>query len=356
MTTAVILPTSTHGSGGDFYDRMLLDHLRKQDEELHIFTLPATIRPPRSIHTEILDFLSHHHCDRIIEDTLCYRSLTALNTQLRKQHQRPLITALVHTMQSFLESGPTQPTVREEERRFYQTIDNGIWVSNHTRTATHQLLGSPLPGIVAYPGKDHLKSRGKRPRRSETLRVLFVGAIIDYKGLDTLVSALTTMDSTAWELLVVGVPKGDPRYLRRIQTVLRDTRHASQVIFAGYLPHIVLPQIYASHDILVGPSWYEGYGLTYVEALGSDMPVIATANGGPSEYLADGADSFLLLPGDVSRLRSLLDLVAASPDHLATLSAHTKTTYANLPTWKQSLDRIWDYLNHTQFQTDGKNQ
>jgi glycosyltransferase involved in cell wall biosynthesis len=345
MTTGIILPTTTtHGSGGDFYDHMLINHLRNHDTDLHIYTLPAGLKPPPSLQNEILDDLHRHHCHRLLEDALCYRALTPLNTILRTHTQRPIITALAHTVQSSLEPKTTEPLIRQQERQFYQTIDDGIFVSTHTKTSIEHILGHQIPGIVANPGKDHLPAKTRGQRNTEILRVLYVGSIIDYKGLDTLISALTTMLFTNWELLVVGIPTGSPRYLRRIQTRLTDTGNASKVLFAGYLPHIALPRIYATHDLLVGPSWYEGFGISYVEALGSEMPVIATANGGPSEYLADAADSFLLLPGDVHRLRLLLDLLAASPDHLTTMSLHTKNAYARLPTWRQSLERIHDYL------------
>lgn len=344
MTMGIILPQGTrHGSGGDFYDQRLLNDLRQHGEDIHIFTIP--IKPQRYSHHELLQAIQQAHCTQILEDGLCFRTLALLNQKLRHDPRHPQITAILHTLQAYLEQpGQPQQTALTQERQFFQTIDSAIWVSNQTQTETRQILGSTLPGIVAYPGKDHIRPQGKKPRHSENLRILYVGTIINYKGLDTLVNALTVMDCSSWELLVVGVPRGDPQYLRRIQKTLADSLCASQVIFAGYLPHIVLPKIYAAHDILVGPSWYEGFGLVYVEALGAGLPVIATANGGPCDYLADGADSFLLTPGDSERLSSLLDLLAASPEHLTTMSAHAKTTYARLPTWNVTLERIRTYL------------
>lgn len=49
-----------------------------------------------------------------------------------------------------------------------------------------------------------------------------------------------------------------------------------------------LVQLYQRAWVYAAPSTYEGFGLPYVEALASDLPVVATPNPGSREVLADG--------------------------------------------------------------------
>lgn len=81
------------------------------------------------------------------------------------------------------------------------------------------------------------------------------------------------------------------------------------VVFAGFRDD--MPGVYASLDVLVQPSYREGMPMTILEAMASQVPVVATRVGAAADVIDDGRTGLLAEAGDVAGLtaavRSLLD-------------------------------------------------
>lgn len=72
-----------------------------------------------------------------------------------------------------------------------------------------------------------------------------------------------------------------------------------------------LGALYRSHWLLCSTSSYEGFGVPYVEALASGLPVVTTANEGAREVLRDGALGVISSPEHLSR--DIVALIADGP-------------------------------------------
>lgn len=84
---------------------------------------------------------------------------------------------------------------------------------------------------------------------------------------------------------------------------------AEKVAFAGYVAD---PRsIYAQADLLLMPSNFEGLPMTLLEAMGMEVPVVASRLDGIAEVIDDGVDGALCTPGDaagfVAAINHLLD-------------------------------------------------
>ena len=103
------------------------------------------------------------------------------------------------------------------------------------------------------------------------------------------------------------------------------------LLIPGFIPNQDLPRLYTSADCFVLPTRGEGWGRPYVEALCSEMPVIATRWGGQLDFL-DDANSYLvdckLAP---TPRNTIVEIFAghqwAEPDidHLRSLMRHVYT-------------------------------
>lgn len=84
------------------------------------------------------------------------------------------------------------------------------------------------------------------------------------------------------------------------------------VVFAGYLDNVV--PVMKALDIFVLPSITEGLGLTILEAMAAEKPVIATAVGGVPEVVVPEETGILVAAADENELgQALLRLLEDSP-------------------------------------------
>src|SRR5207302_1804065 len=74
---------------------------------------------------------------------------------------------------------------------------------------------------------------------------------------------------------------------------------ADEVTFVGKQPQSQIREYLSVADLLLLPSQSESFGLTALEAMACEVPVIATRVGGIPEVVEDGGCGFLFEIGDV---------------------------------------------------------
>ncbi len=106
-----------------------------------------------------------------------------------------------------------------------------------------------------------------------------------YKGVDVTIRALPLILPHVPNLKYLVIGRGDdqPRLLRLAQ----ENGVENRVIFAGFIPTADLPEYYRLADSYVMPS-QEGFGIVYLEALATGIPVVAGDADGSADPLQDG--------------------------------------------------------------------
>jgi glycosyltransferase involved in cell wall biosynthesis len=104
--------------------------------------------------------------------------------------------------------------------------------------------------------------------------LLFVGSLIDRKGVVPLVEAAGMLRAKGFEFTLLMVGSGDREaYLRQL---IAEKGLDNHVILAGRIPNSELPPYFATADIFVLPSLSEGFPLVVMEALSSGtLPVVS---------------------------------------------------------------------------------
>jgi glycosyltransferase involved in cell wall biosynthesis len=151
----------------------------------------------------------------------------------------------------------------------------------------------------------------------QTVRLLYVGALVPKKGLQTLLEALTDPAFRSVQLLVVGAGY----YAAELKTMCNDAGLGERTRWTGSLPPAEVAETMRSSDLLCLPSFTEGSPNVIKEAMASGLPVLATRVGGIPELVDHGKTGLLFEPGDVADLGECLKVLVRDPCLRASMGA-----------------------------------
>lgn len=129
--------------------------------------------------------------------------------------------------------------------------------------------------------------------------LLFVGRIVEGKGLDWLFDAYALLGSDAPPLHVVGV--GEAREALEARAVRLGI--TERVVWRGFLSGEALAHEYATCIALINPSLMnETFGLTALEGLTYGKPVVVSDRGALPEVVRNGVEGLVAQANDVAGL------------------------------------------------------
>lgn len=330
-------------SGGYLYDRQLVAYLRSCGDRVQITSIP-----PGSYFSHLLDNLSFRlpsEADIIIEDELIHPSVLAAN--FRRDRGIPVIS-LVHNLHSSERRAGWQNTLlRQTERRYLESVDGFIFNSGTTRDSVLRLIGDARLHVVAPPAGDRLGGLTpdvvrKRAIQPGPLRLLFLASVTPLKGLHVLLNALSGLPGGCCTLDVVGSLAADAAYARHMQVAAATL--AAPTRFHGALDGPPLVELLRSTDAVVIPSYWEGFGIAFLEGMAFGAPAIGTTAGAIPQMIRDGVNGYVVPPGDAAELREIIRNLASDRQLLARLSVGALAYYQSCPTWNQSAAIVRGFL------------
>ena len=341
-------------TGGFLYDRKLVQHLQKRGDEVDVISLPwRTYR--RSLldngSGRLLNRLSAEQWGVLLQDELCHPSLFAVNRRLKKRSSCPILSIVHHL--TCCESHPGWLNIfhRRVERRYLDTIDGFIFNSRTTQQEVERITGASRPGVVAWPGgnrldidisEDEIRARA---HRAGPVEILFIGIVVPRKGLHTLIQALKSLRALSWRLTVVGSQEFDRPYVQEATDQIQKAELERRVHLKGATSDRELISLLRDSHLLVVPSYYEGFGIVYIEGMGFGLPALASTGGGAREVVTHGKDGFLVAPGDSESLAKYIHLLLEDRNLLEEMSLAAYRRFQSHPTWEASASRVYDFLH-----------
>jgi glycosyltransferase involved in cell wall biosynthesis len=150
-----------------------------------------------------------------------------------------------------------------------------------------------------------------------------------------LVDAMVRIRHHDWNLVCIGSLDRDPATTRAVRRKISAAGFDRRITLAGEWPPASLSRAYRAADIFVLPSFHEGYGMAYAEAMAHGLPIIATVAGAIPETVPRQA-GLLVPPGDPVALAHALRRAIVEPVLAASLAAGARSAGARLPDWPET--------------------
>ncbi len=172
--------------------------------------------------------------------------------------------------------------------------------------------------------------------------IITVARLVPHKGQDTGIRALAKLRDEFPDVRYVLVGEGhdEPR-LRNLAAEL-DVMH--RVGFAGPMRDDELPEAYATSTIYLGASRVdrainvEGFGISFIEASATGLPVVAGDSGGVRSAVRDGETGFVVDPNDVDAVANSLGNLLRDADLRAEMGAAGRRAVETHYNWQRVAD------------------
>lgn len=342
-------------SGGYLYDKFLVDNLIKWGNEVEIISIPWKKYPTLindNFSKELKNRLTNLDVDILIQDELNHPSLFLLNRIIKNKIDYPIISIVHHPRYKENHFFVFKYVYMLIEKIYFSTIDGFVYVSDSTRKNVENLIGKKTPSIIANPAGNRLQSSFSesdiinRARNNKLLKLLFVGSVTERKGLLLLIESLKMIPKSMWKLTIIGNNRSDLNYTKLIKKTILKYNLNENILFTGTLNDIKLIQQYQENDLLVMPSYIEGFGITYLEGMSFGLPAIGGNQGAAKELISHGINGFLVSPVNSEELTGHIIELIYDKKKLIKMSLAARKQFDKHITWDESAKLVFSFLRN----------
>jgi glycosyltransferase involved in cell wall biosynthesis len=171
---------------------------------------------------------------------------------------------------------------------------------------------------------------------SVTFRVLFVGQVVQRKGVDTLLEAFRQAAQPGAELTIVGgiVEAWGQRIAQR---------HRTTATWRSALPHREVSAAFQQADVFAFPSLAEGSALVTYEAMASGLPLIVTREAG--SVVRDGLDGIVVRRNSIDDVKAALTTLYHDRARARAMGLRARAYVLDNITWQRYRQRMLTLYN-----------
>jgi len=210
-----------------------------------------------------------------------------------------------------------------------------LTVSQSSKKQVESLLHHYVSIDIIPPGFERLEARDASHISDHTLNLLFVGHLTKAKGILDLIEAVALLHKDlSWRLFVVGGASSEPETLQKVSCAIKKHALQGRVILKGYVEDTELKNLYQQSDLFVLPSYWEGYGIVFLEAMSYALPVISTTSGAIPEVVSDGVNGLLVDAGDIHSLSVAIESMIVSQEKRQVFGQHALQAASQAADWE----------------------
>jgi len=173
-------------------------------------------------------------------------------------------------------------------------------------------------------------------------QLLYAGRLDPRKGVLVLLKAFKTVLGKYDGVKLVICGDGPDRL--RLESFVKSNNMAKSVEFLGRVPYEKVPEIFNEASIFIFPTLYEPFGLVAVEAMATELPVIAS-NVGALPEIVDDKCGILVPPKDDKQLAEAIELLIDDEKLRTEMGKYGRQKVKNMFSWKKNAEQTLNAYN-----------
>jgi glycosyltransferase involved in cell wall biosynthesis len=226
------------------------------------------------------------------------------------------------------------PLLRKHSRAIAHEADGHIVSSSLDASFLRQRLGVAAERIAVIPQAvpdSFLATEAPAMDPVRLGRVLYVGQFAFVKAPMIVASAMNSLAAADRNLRFTWVcDRSSESNIRALMTAEANERMS----IAHWTAQDALRDIYDAHGIFLFPSFFEGFGKAFLEAMSRGLCVVASDVGGMHDVIESGKNGMLVPPGDANAVADAALEIVRDPARAAAMSAAAAQT-ARAYSWER---------------------
>lgn len=205
-------------------------------------------------------------------------------------------------------------------------------------------------GITIHNGIDISSFSLKHIRKTQInrnypLRLLYAGRIVQEKGIETAINAVSILSKKGFEINLTVLGRGDSKYVNNLKKLSKHLSINNQVFFHAYIHRKKMPMFLKDFDILLSPSNIaDSMPRIIQEAMASGLVVIGSNIGGIPEIIQDKYNGLLAPPDDPDAWAERIIYLIDHPKNFKKFAIAGRKTIEEHFTFTKMLDKLEDYF------------
>jgi glycosyltransferase involved in cell wall biosynthesis len=205
-------------------------------------------------------------------------------------------------------------------KRAFASADLVAAVSTYSAEAAKEYGAKKVVIIPNGISPGDFKMHKYSPKKTWTL--FTASSLIPRNGIDTLIDAVALLPkSLSWKLIIAGDGPDREKLVSLVKTG-HGLSLQNQITFLGRVPNQDIPRLLSESDLFIRPSRHEGFGISFLEAMASGVPVIATPVGGIVDFVTDQKTGLLVPPDNPNALADAIVKLTSNKNLYLHLQGH----------------------------------
>jgi len=261
--------------------------------------------------------------------------------EIAKRYKKPLVVT-VHGA-DFYRTILKNKKCKKNIEKVINFSNKTIVVSNKLKKTGEKELKIEEEKIVIIPDginkEDIFKEESNLSKEyGDKKIILSVSHLIKTKGIDLNLKAISRLKEKYPTIHYLIIGEGKAR--KKLEKIVKNLNLQDKVEFLGQLPHNKVMEYMSICDIFSLPSWKEGFGVVYIEAMAHKKPVIACEGEGPEDFIKDKKTGLLVKPKDVGSLAEAIDFLLSNSERAKEIGERAKKLVLENYTWERIAGRL----------------